>query len=282
MLTVLEVLQRTTDFFKEKGVPDARLDAELLLARVLELRRLDLYLQFERPLEEETLAALRPLVRRRAGREPLQYILGDTEFRGLRLKVDSRALIPRSETEELVDAILARFADAPPQRVLDLGTGSGAIALALASEWPEAQIVATDAAPEPLELARENAEALGLAERVDLRQSNWLDSLSGRFDLIVSNPPYLTRAEMESSEPEVRNFEPVSALVAEDEGVADLAAILAAAPRHLEPGGLLALETGIAQGERLSALAAEHGLCAPEVLPDLSGRPRFFLARQPD
>jgi release factor glutamine methyltransferase len=283
MLTLLEVLRRTQRFFMEKGVPQPRLDAELLLAQVLGLRRLDLYLQFERPMAEEELAQLRPLVRRRAGREPLQYILGEVGFRDLVLRVDPRALIPRPETEELVDAILAR----PPAsdtafagRILDLGTGSGALALALATARPRARVIATDYAAEPLALARENAEVNGLAERVDFRRGNWWDAVSGSFELIVSNPPYLSRAEAEACEPEILGFEPASALVAAEEGFAALAEIIAGAPRFLSASGLLALETGIDQAEKLRQAANAAGLTAAEVVEDISKRPRFFFARQ--
>lgn len=161
MLTVREIKQRTEAFFTQKQVPNAQLDADILIAHSLGLKRLDLYLDLDRPLTEAQLDALRPLVKRRAAREPLQYIIGTTEFYGLTLKVDARALIPRHETEELVDYIVGRLTEAP-QRILDLGTGSGALALALAFKYGDAEVTAVDQSAEALTLAAENAEALGL------------------------------------------------------------------------------------------------------------------------
>src|SRR5882757_4957498 len=165
MLTVLEIIKRTTEFFDKRGVESARLNAELLIGHALGLKRMQLYLQFERPLTETELEKIRPLVKRRGSREPLQYIMGETDFSGLKLKVDRRALIPRPETERLIE-LLTQHVATPPASILDLGTGSGAIALALAKTWPEAAVTAVDKSEEALALARENAEACGLAARV--------------------------------------------------------------------------------------------------------------------
>ncbi|HEX3729126.1 MAG TPA: peptide chain release factor N(5)-glutamine methyltransferase, partial [Opitutaceae bacterium] len=264
--TVLEIIRRTTEFFQARGVESARLNAETLIGHALGLKRMQLYLQFERLLAEPELEKIRPLVRRRGKREPLQHIIGEVDFGGLRLKSDRRALIPRPETELLVETILARL-PTPPARVLDLGTGSGAIALALARAWPAAEVVAVDASEEALALARENAAATGLAERVTLLASRWFEHLpEGRFDLIASNPPYLSA--------EVRDFEPAQALVAGEGGLADLRLILREAPARLAPGGLLALETGPDQHAELLALAAAAGLAGAESVRDLAGRDR--------
>lgn len=278
MLTVREIKERTETFFKQKGVPNAKLDTDILIAHSLGLKRLDLYLDMDRPLTEAQLDALRPLVKRRASREPLQYIIGSTEFYGLTLKVDPRALIPRHETEELVDHIVGRFTTAP-QRVLDLGTGSGALALALASKYTDAKITAIDQSNEALALAAENAEALGLAERLTFLQGSWFTPLpaDSHFDLIVANPPYLTEAEMQTAEPEVVDHEPSAALVSGGDGLDDLRRILGETKQYLAEGGLLALETGIAQHATLKQLADDNGLTG-ESLEDLSGRPRFFFA----
>lgn len=280
MLTIREIKARTETFFLLKGVPNAKLDTDTLIAHSLGLKRLDLYLDLDRPLTEAQLDALRPLVRRRADREPLQYIVGSTEFYGLTLKVDARALIPRQETEELVDQIVSRL-KTTPRRILDLGTGSGALALALASVYPEASIVATDQSAEALALATENAASLRMNERITFLQGSWWEALSAStsFDLIVSNPPYLTDAERETAEPEVVVHEPSSALFAGSDGLDDLKILLGAAPQYLEAGGLLALETGITQADALTALARQAGLDA-ESLEDLSGRPRFFMAKR--
>jgi release factor glutamine methyltransferase len=277
MLTVLEIIKKTTDYFAARAIESPRLNAELLIGHALGRKRMQLYLEFERPLAEAELEKIRPLVRRRAQHEPVQYILGETEFCGLKLKVDRRALIPRPETEQLVELVLAS-ANAPA-RILDLGTGSGALALALASQLPAAAVTATDRSDEALALARENAASLGLAERIAFVKADWFSGLPvAEFDLIVSNPPYLTAAETAEALPEVRDFEPVSALTSGEEGTADLATIIRGAPGFLAAGGLLALETGIAQHSRLTALAQAAGFARVESKRDLTGRDRFVLA----
>lgn len=280
MLTVLEVIQKTTDFLAARGVESARLNAELLVGHALGLERMALYLQFERLLTEPELEKIRPLVRRRGQREPLQYILGEVEFCGLSLKVDRRALIPRPETEYLVELIQGQLGDAP-RNVLDLGTGTGALALALAKSYPDASVVAVDLSSEALALAKENAASTGLGERIAWVEGRWFDNVPAdtRFDLIVSNPPYLTEEETTASAPEVRQFEPLSALQAEDAGMADLKAIIDGARRHLSPGGLLALETGIVQHAALLEHAARGGYTARESKPDLTGRDRYLFLR---
>ncbi|NBB78803.1 MAG: peptide chain release factor N(5)-glutamine methyltransferase [Verrucomicrobia bacterium] len=280
MLTIREIKARTETFFEQKGVPNAKLDADILIAHSLGLKRLDLYLDMDRPLTEAQLAELRPLVKRRANREPLQYIVGSTEFYGLTLKVDARALIPRHETEEVVDLIVERLTTAP-KRILDLGTGSGALALALATNYPEAEVVATDQSADALALAKENSGALDLSERIRFLAGSWFEPLppEANFDLIVANPPYLTEAEMETAEPEVAVHEPPTALVAGCDGLDDLRKILASAKDFLTPRGLLALETGIAQHAILKETAASHGLSG-ESVQDLSERPRFLFVTQ--
>jgi len=283
VLTVLEIIKRTTEFLAGRGVSSPRLNAELLLGHVIGRRRMQLYLEFERPLTAAELDQLRPLVRRRGQQEPLQYILGETEFRGLRLKVDCRGLIPRPETELLVELVHAWAGTQPPVlRALDLGTGSGAIAAALATLWPSATVVAAERCPEALALARENFAALGLEGRIRAVAANWFEGvLLGPFDAIVSNPPYLTAAEVAAAAPEVRQHEPRAALEAPEEGLADLRAIIARAPAFLRPGGLLALETGCDHHADLSARLQAAGFQAVEARPDLTGRARFILAVWP-
>jgi release factor glutamine methyltransferase len=279
MLTVLEVIKKTTGFFADKGIENPRLNAELLVGHALGLKRMQLYLKFEQPLTETELEKIRPLVRRRSAREPVQYIVGETEFFGLKLKTDRRALIPRPETERLLEIMATRLAGSPPARVLDLGTGSGALALGLATAFPAAVVTAVDSSESALALARENAAALGLAERVKFFQSDWFSALpaGGLFELIVANPPYLSAEETAQAAPEVRDFEPVAALTAGGQGLDELKEILAGAPRFLAPGGLLALETGIAQHAELLRLAAA-GFSPAESLTDLAGRDRYVLA----
>ena len=283
MLTVLEIIKRTTEFLAGRGVSSPRLNAELLLGHVIGRGRMQLYLEFERPLTAAELDQLRPLVRRRGQQEPLQYVLGETEFRGLRLKVDRRVLIPRPETELLVELVREWSATQPPVvRALDLGTGSGAIAAALATLWPTAAVVAAERCPEALALARENFAALGLEGRVQGVAAAWFAGVpSGPYDVIVSNPPYLTAAEVAAAALEVRQHEPRAALEAPEEGLADLRAILAAAPGHLRPGGLLALETGCDHHADLSARLQAAGYQQIAARQDLTGRDRFILAVWP-
>jgi release factor glutamine methyltransferase len=279
MQTLLETLRKAEDFLGRKGLAKPKAEVEHLFAGVLGLKRLDLYLQFERLLNEAEVARLRDATVRRAGREPLQHILGAVEFRDLTLKSDKRALIPRPETEELVDLALALFPAEQAVRVLDLGTGSGAIALALAQERPAWKVDALDASDEALALARENAELTGLADRVNFAKSDWFGTVTDRYDLIVSNPPYLTDAEVASAEPEVRLFDPASALAAPEDGLADLRRILESTPKFLNPGGWVVLETGTNQHTRLAEISAAAGLVEGQGGADLSGRPRFWKAR---
>ena len=283
MLTVLEIIKRTTEFLAGRGISSPRLNAELLLGHVIGRRRMQLYLEFERPLTAAELDQLRPLVRRRGQQEPLQYILGETEFRGLRLKVDRRVLIPRPETELLVELVHTWAATQPPVlRALDLGTGSGAIAAALATLWTTAAVVAAERCPEALALARENFAALGLEGRIQPVAATWFEGVPpGPYDAIVSNPPDLTAAEVADAAPEVRQHEPRAALEAPEEGLADLRAIIARAPAYLRPGGLLALETGCDHHADLSARLQAAGFQAVEARPDLTGRARFILAVWP-
>jgi release factor glutamine methyltransferase len=279
MLTVLEIIKKTTDFFAGKGIESPRLNAELLIGHALGKKRMQLYMEFERPLAEPELEKIRPFVRRRAQHEPLQYIVGETEFYGLRLKVDRRGLIPRPETEQLVELVINGSKSSASARILDLGTGSGAIALALAQVIPTATLVAVDRSADALALARENGGSLGLESRVSFLQSDWFAAIpTEAFDVVVSNPPYLTETETAQTLPEVRGFEPPGALTSADDGLADLKRIIAGAPAYLRPGGLLALETGIAQHERLLGLMQAAGFERCESRQDLAGRDRFVLA----
>lgn len=279
MLTVLEIIKRTTEFFEKRGVESARLNAELLIGHALGLKRMQLYLQFERPLAEPELEKIRPLVKRRGNREPLQYIVGETEFNGLKLKVDRRALIPRPETEYLLELLMPRLVN-PPTRILDLGTGSGAIALSLAKLFPSAMVTAVDKSQEALALAQENAVQCGLENRVCWLHSDWFTAVpkGDTFDLIVANPPYLSDSETGAAQPEVKDFEPMMALSAGEHSASALEVIIAGAKEYLSSGGLLACETGIAQHPGLLAATAAAGLARAESLRDLTGRDRYLLA----
>jgi release factor glutamine methyltransferase len=278
--TLLELLRWTTGYLGEKGVPEPRLTAELLLAGALRLKRLDLYLQFERPLREEELAEFKARLRRRTRREPLQYIEGEASFRDLRLRVDRRVLIPRPETEVLVGEVLRWAQGRRDLRLLDVGTGSGAIALSLATEGPFAAVVATDVSLDALEVARENHRLVRPAVPVEFRAGSVYGPVAGeRYDVIASNPPYIGSSEAAALEPEVREWEPVDALFAGHSGLDVIEALVAGAPAHLATGGLLALEIGAAQAGRVTEMVrAVRGFSEPRVRRDLAGRDRIVLA----
>ncbi len=280
MLNVLEIIKRTTEFLAGKGIPSPRLNAELLIGHALGLKRMQLYLEFERPLTETELGQIRPMVRRRGQHEPLQYVMGETEFCGLKLKVDRRALIPRPETELLVELVLTWCgSNSPVERLMDLGTGSGAIALALARALPGANLVAVERSSAALALAEENTRAADLAGRVALILSDWYEAVPPTTcDVIVANPPYLSPEETAAAPVEVRDFEPAEALTGAGEGRGDLDHIIRGAPRFLRRGGLLALETGIRHHAELIAAARQVGFSEVVGKPDLTGRDRFILA----
>jgi release factor glutamine methyltransferase len=278
--TLLELLRWTSGYLGEKEVPEPRLTAELLLAGALGLKRLDLYLQFERPLRDEELAEFKSRLKRRARREPLQYIEGRAAFRNLSLRVDRRVLIPRPETEVLVAEVLQWARGKAGLHALDVGTGSGAIARSLAAEGPFSRIVATDLSDDALEVARENCRQLAPGTEVEFRQGAVYAPVAGeRFDVIVSNPPYIGLVEEATLEPEVREWEPRTALFAGETGLDVVRELVADAPHHLAPGGLLALEIGAGQADQVAALiGAVSGFAEPVVRRDLAGRNRIVLA----
>jgi len=274
MKTVLEVLQATSAYFAKAGVESPRLNIELLLAHVLGKKRMDLYLEFDRPLSEKELEPLRDLVKRRAQGEPIQHLLGTVEFLGRIFRTDKRALIPRPETEQLA-AHLVKSQMPPPSRVLDVGTGSGVLALTLAGEWAEAEVHAVAISEPALSLAKENATALDLAERVTFHRGNLLEPVGGTFGLIVANLPYVPSGDIPGLSKEVRH-DPVLALDGGADG-ADLIRVLIAAARSFL-NGTLALEIGHAQSESLAQVLLEAGY--RDIIPssDYQGRNRFLFA----
>jgi release factor glutamine methyltransferase len=265
------VLTGATGYLEERGVESPRLDAEHLISRALGLSRIELYTQHDRPLSERERAAARELVVRRGRREPLAYVLGDWDFRHLTLKTDARALIPRPETELVVERCLTLLETVAAPRVVDVGTGTGAIALAIAHELPDAIVTATDISTDALALARENADANHLA--VTFVESDLLAGVDGPFDLVVSNPPYVLAAELEGLEPEVRDWEPRGALV--DEGQTLL---LAAQARDRLDGSLVLEVHAEHAGGVVHALTA-LGYAGATISLDLSGRERIVEAR---
>jgi len=276
--TLGEVLRLSTAHLERHGSPSARLDAELLLGHALGLGRVELYTGFERPLGEDELAECRELIARRAKREPVAYILGRWGFRGLDLEVDRRVLVPRPETELLVDRGLALLDGVAGPAVLDVGTGSGAIALALASELPEARVAGCDVSGDALEVARANGERLGV--EVEWVASDILAGVEGRrFHLVVSNPPYVAAGEIEALEPEVRDWEPRGATVAGETGLEAIERLVAQAPAALEPGGALVLEVGAGQAAAVAALLEGAGLAGVGRDPDHAGIERIVWGR---
>jgi release factor glutamine methyltransferase len=275
LLTLGEVLRRATEHLVAKGLESPRLDAERLLAHALDVTRIELYTQLDRPLTPDELAEARALVARRATREPLQYVLGEWGFRRLTLTVDPRALIPRPETEVVVERCLALLDGVAAPRVLDVGTGSGAIALAIADEHPGARVTGIDASDAALALARENAGRTGLG--VELARHDLFDGLpEGPWSLVVSNPPYVDPDDREALQPEVRDWEPAEALF----GRGTTAAVASGAFRVLADGGAIVLEVGDGQGGATADLLASLGYLEVRVTPDLAGRDRVVEGRR--
>lgn len=284
--SVLPLTRKAAAVFGERGFENARLEAELLLAATLGIPRLNLYLQFDRPLAQDELAAYREVVRRRLRGEPLQYIVGEVRFRELTLGVDRRVLIPRPETEVLagvaIDWVRARAETGRPARTaLDIGTGCGAIALSLAQETELAGILGTDISGEALKVARANASKTGHSDRVVFQEGALWDLVTDRFDVIISNPPYIADGERAGLADTVRDWEPAVALFAGPTGLEMLEPLVGGARERLAAQGLLAVEVGLGQASRVAELATEAGLLDARIVLDLSGRERIVTARAP-
>jgi release factor glutamine methyltransferase len=272
-----ELLASATAELERAGVPSARVDAEWLLAESLGVSKTELYTDGFRPPTLEQERRFQELVSRRASREPLAYVLGEWGFRRLTLKVDPRVLIPRPETESLVERCLELLADQAEPQVLDIGVGSGAIALAIADEHPGARVVATDNSPGALEVARENLARTDVGDRVELVQGELFAGLDGPFDLVVSNPPYVKPEEVDQLEPEVARFEPRKALVAH--GVTE--AIAEQALPRLASGAPLVLEVADGGASDVEALFTSLGYEDVRIGEDLAGRERVVEGRVP-
>ena len=280
--TVLELLRWTTTHFESKGIDTARLDAELLLAHALGTDRLRLYVDFEKPVLEAERAGFRELVRRRASeRVPVSQLLVHREFWSLDFKVTADVLTPRPDTETLVEAALARLTDAEgAYRILDIGTGSGAIALSLAHERPKAAVTATDISSAALQIARENAEKLQVSERLRFLEGPLFEPVADeQFDLIVSNPPYLARSSSQTLPPEL-DHEPDEALFGGIDGYEVLRPFAAGVFGHMAPGASVLVEIDPGQAQKIAEWFAEAGLVEVETLRDLAGRPRGVVARR--
>ena len=275
--TVLKLLQWTADYFSARQIEAARLEAELLLAATLGMDRVGLYVNFERPLDPTELAAFRERVQRRARREPVQYILGETEFWSLRFDVSPAVLVPRGDTEVLVEEALARIEGAA--RVLDVGTGSGAIAVALAHEKSEVLMTALECSLPALEVARRNALRHGVADRVNCLAGELAALPPGPFDMVVSNPPYIPSRDWEKLMPEVRDHEPRLALDGGEDGLEAYRHLARQAARILVPGGWLLVEVGIGQAKDVSALFKAGGLIEINQRDDYARIPRVVMGR---
>lgn len=279
-VTVLEVIQRGAEFLTKKGVESPRLQVELLLAHVLKMPRMQLYLSFARDLDASQVATVRKMVARRGQREPLQHIVGTAPFCGHEFRVNRHVLVPRPETELLAERafeFLGR-STASPVTVLDFGTGSGCLAIAMAAKFPAAQVHAVDISPEALEVAKENAS---LAEApVQFHQGDGFTAIPGdlRFDLIVSNPPYIPSAEIASLDPEVRDFDPRLALDGGLDGLEFYRKLAVWARGHLQPSGRLMIEFGEGQAPSIESLLLQHKWIVEAVVPDYSQRHRLMIA----
>ena len=283
--TSLRVVAWSAKYLAERGVEDPRLTAELLLAHELGWQRIDLYTRFEEVLPDEPLARFREKLKSRGRRVPLEYLTGRVEFLGLDLAVDPRVLIPRPETELAAERALALVADAAKPRALDLGTGSGCIAVAMAAGHEGARVTATDSSPGALAVARANAERHGLAKRIEFLAGDLYEALpegAAPFDLIVSNPPYVSPAERDSLQPEVRDHEPPEALFTSGDPLEVVARIVRGAPAHLAAGGHLVVEIGSGSGARARDLVGQtENLALIEIAKDLAGLDRLLVARKP-
>ncbi len=279
---VIDLLQAVTEFLTEKNIENPRLNAELMLGKVLNLKRVDLYLSFERPLTANELNAYREMVRRRANHEPLQYILGQSEFMGLDFKVSPAVLIPRPETEVLVEEVLKlkRRIESKRPTIVDIGSGSGCLAVSIAHHWPQAVVYATDVSAEALQIARENAERHALQERVNCVQHDlfeeWNSQLPTNIDVLVSNPPYVTQQEMADLPKEVAQYEPQIALTDGGDGLRFYRRIFQLVKENNIIPQFIFLEMSGSQPQKIVALAREQKIGEIEVINDLNNIQRVL------
>jgi release factor glutamine methyltransferase len=283
-VTVLEAIQRSTEFLSKKSVESPRLQTELLLAHLLKLPRMQLYLNFERVLTEAEVGTLREMIRRRGQREPLQHIVGSTSFCGFEIAVTRDVLVPRPETELLAERAwkFLNDAGAPASRALDFGTGSGCLAVAIALRSPAAAITALDISSAALEIARSNAARHGLESRIQFFQGDGFGALppDSRFELIVSNPPYIATAEIATLEPEVRDYDPSGALDGGNDGLDFYRRLAREAGAHLAPSGRLMMEFGDGQAAALQNVFEAQKWVVEAIEPDYNGQHRLLITRQ--
>lgn len=286
--TILELISWGTEYLTEKKIDDARLNIELLLAHVLHLKRIQLYTSFDKPLSEVELSSFKQLLQRRLANEPLQYVLGETEFMGLKFFVDKNVLIPRPETELLVEKAIAtikeRFENTSSISVLDIGTGSGCIAISLAKMVPNANIIAIDVSQEALSVAQKNATLNNVSERIQFQQMNIFEitekSFSEKFHCIISNPPYISKKEFGEVANDVRDFEPHSALTDEHDGLTFYPTIAKVANEFLIENGILCVEHAFDQSENVQKIFQESGFSITDVVKDYQKISRHVFAER--
>jgi release factor glutamine methyltransferase len=283
--TILELISWGTTYLAEKGFDDTRLTIELILSSVLNLQRIQLYTQFDRPLTDEELLRFKGLLKRRLTHEPVQYILGETEFMGLKFSVDSRVLIPRPDTEILVASVVQtvreQFTPVEQISILDIGTGSGCIAVSLAVMMHNASIVAIDLSQEILNLARANAERNGVSDRIEFRCHNFLqEELKGRFHCIVSNPPYISHSEYSILPEEVKDFEPKHALSDDSDGLTFYKSIAEQSSSVLCENGIIAVEHAFNQSQDVQRIFQEHQLRTVAAIKDYGGNDRAVIVKK--
>jgi release factor glutamine methyltransferase len=278
-VTVLEAIQKSTEFLGKKNVESPRLQVELLLAHLLKMPRMKLYLNFERVLSPTETDSLREFVKRRGQREPLQHIIGSTSFCGFEIAVNKNALVPRPETELLAETGW-KFLGEKETSVLDFGTGTGCIAIALAAKCPNAKIVATDISSDALELAKQNAARNKIAEQIEFLRGNGFAALpkNSQFDLIISNPPYIPSADIETLDPEVKDFDPHGALDGGADGLDFYRRISVETKPLLKPDGKIMLEFGDGQADAIKKIFENEKWVVEAVREDYSQRARILVA----
>lgn len=279
--TIREVLNWTRGYFENAGIVQPRLEAEILLAHALDVDRLHLYLTPDKPLTQDERTRYRGVVQARHSGKPLQHIIGEVNFYGLRFRVEREALIPRSETEELLDQVLKRVPRDRGIRCLDLGTGTGVIAVCLARYLPLADVEAVDISPAALDIARQNARLNDVEDRIHFAVSDWFAGVGGRYDFIASNPPYVPTDAIKKLAVEVRDHEPATALDGGPDGLEAVRAIAADLHERLNPGGIVLMEIGSNQGTAAIDILKRAGLVDVVIERDMSERNRFVVGRCP-
>jgi release factor glutamine methyltransferase len=279
MLTILKSIELSTDYLVNKGVDSARINAELLLAHILKCKRMDLYLKFDQPLSEQEIVEYRELIKRRGLREPLQYITGTTEFYGSEFKVSPAVLIPRQETELLVEEVIKYSKDKNELKILDIGTGSGNIAITLVQNIQNATLHSIDISPKAIEIAKSNAESLGVNGRLLLSNisiEKFTVTNDQKYDIIVSNPPYVSIEEFANLEPELVNFEPKEALTDDNDGLKFYNIIISKANQLLNNGGRLFFELGAGQSSAVKKIMEKEGLRNINIINDYQNIARII------